>query len=241
MIRFAVKIAYDGSQFFGSQSQTNQNGVEDFLNKALKNINLTSSSVVLAGRTDRGVHATGSIFHVDLPDFWTPSKFQYALTRGLPPTILIKNVYLVNNNFHARFSAKSRVYRYIISQENINPFENNYLTFIQKQIDIQKIQSAIKLLEGEHDFKAFLKVGSPIESSIRFIFNAKIYKYKSKIIFLFEGNGFLRSQVRLMVGFLLKIGYGELNSIHLQRQLNGESIFREPVSPNGLYLIRIKY
>ncbi len=242
MIRFAVRIAYDGSKFFGSQSQTGGLTVEDCLNKALNRINI-SSSVVIAGRTDRGVHATGSVFHIDVPKFWTPEKFKYALSRSLPDSLLIIKINIVDKNFHARFSAKKRVYRYIAStEENKNPFQNNYISFIKKDLDLNKINKAIKLFEGKHDFIAFMKVGSEIESSVRTIFKARIYKHKKLIIFVFEGDGFLRSQIRLMVGFLLKIGYGELNIEDLKNQLLfGKLIFREPALPNGLYLSKIKY
>jgi len=243
MIRFAVKIAYDGSKFFGSQSQSSRLTVEDILNEAFNRINIRSSSVVLAGRTDRGVHATGSIFHIDVPDFWTPEKLKYAISRGLPNSLIIKTIFPVDNKFHARFSAKRRVYRYIISSEDYrNPFQENYISFIKNGLDINKIAKAIKIFEGQHDFKAFMKSGAIIENSVRTIFKTRVYKHKKLVVFLFEGNGFLRTQIRLMVNFLLKIGYNELDIEQLKKQLfTGEPIFREPAQPNGLYLAKIIY
>ena len=235
------EIAYDGSSFFGSQKQPNKNTVEDELLKAFKNINI-DTKIVLSGRTDRDVHATGQVFNSFIPDYWEDlEKLKEILNNKLSKAVKIKKISEVNDNFHARFSAKKRVYRYIISSKQTTPFNDKFLTYI-KNIDEELLKGAIKEFIGVYDFKYFHKTGSDKELTKREIFDAKFYKYRDIYVFNFTANSYLRSQIRLMVGFLLAINDNKQTIENLKEQLNlKKHIFKKPAIANGLYLAKIKY
>ena len=235
-------ISYDGSRFFGFQSQKHtKNTVQGYIKRALNRVGI-DSKIVASGRTDRGVHATNQVIHFDIPTHWSNTKkLKNYLNRYLFPFIKIKNLYIVNDSFHARFSAKKRAYRYLIKLKESNPFESNYITFFDN-LDIKKIEEAIYLFEGEHDFKYFMKTGSETKGSIRKIYKSKLYRYKDYIVLYFEANGFLRSQIRMMVDFLIKIGKKELTKEQLLLQLECKYRYSTTLAPPyGLYLCRVVY
>lgn len=236
-MRTALTIAYNGTDFLGSQQQkSSSNTILGNLEKVLLKLSI-DSKIVASGRTDKGVHATGQVCHIDLPEFWDNiDKLKRVLNEMLPSSIQVKSVKKVDAEFHARYSAKKRVYRYIIKESKSNPFEDNFITFLNS-VDFNSIEKNIKLYIGEHDFANFMKTGSDIKSSVRVIYKAFAYRYNGYIILNFEANGFLRSQIRLMVGALLK-----LNAQELKEQLECKKSFKvKPAPSNGLYLARIKY
>jgi len=236
-MRCAITIAYDGTNFLGSQTQKeSKNTVLGALEIALKKINI-ETKIVASGRTDRGVHATGQVCHIDLPLYWNDLvKLQYALEKVLPTSIMIKKIKIVDDSFHARYSAKKRVYRYILKVGKCNPFEENFVT-CKDNIDFFEIQKKIKLFCGTFDFKFFMKSGSDIKSTTRVIYRAFAYEHKGFIILNFEANGFLRSQIRLMVGALFSLNEDEILD-KLEVRVNHKI---KPAKSNGLYLSKIKY
>ncbi|MEA2073537.1 MAG: tRNA pseudouridine(38-40) synthase TruA [Campylobacterota bacterium] len=236
-MRVALTIAYNGTYYFGSQTQTETpHTILGELQKALKQLGI-KEKVIASGRTDKGVHASGQVCHIDLPPFWDePAKLKRVLNEMLPSSILIKSVKKVSSEFHARYSAKKRMYRYIIKEGESNPFEADYITFL-KSVDFETIQKNIQQFIGEHDFVNFMKTGSDTGSSVREVYKAFAYRYKGYIILNFQANGFLRSQIRLMVGSLLY-----LNDTQIQEMLNATQVHkRKPAPPNGLYLAKINY
>nr|WP_321265442.1 tRNA pseudouridine(38-40) synthase TruA [uncultured Sulfurimonas sp.] len=236
-MRCALTIAYNGTDFLGSQAQkSSSNTILGNLQKVLSKISI-DSKIVASGRTDKGVHATGQVCHMDLPLFWNDLvKLKRVLNEMLPSSIQVKSIKEVDAEFHARYSAKKRVYRYIIKDSKSNPFEDNFVTFVNS-IDFEKISKNIKLYIGEHDFANFMKTGSDTKSSVREVYRAFAYKHKDYIVLNFEANGFLRSQIRLMVAALLK-----LDTKELQEQLRCEKNHKvKPAPSNGLYLAHIKY
>ncbi len=241
-MRVKITIAYNGANYFGSQVQkeTDQT-INGQVEKALTLLQIPSK-VQASGRTDRGVHASRQVLHVDLPSFWRDiDKLQNQLSRALPKNITIRRIEAVDKNFHARYSAKKRTYRYIISTQKPNPFLVDLVTYVDT-LDIEKIKEAIKFFEGEHNFEFFKKSGSDTESFIREIYKTRVYQYKGYTVFYFEANGFLRSQIRLMVGFLLAISEGKYNTENLLAQLNCTKHFKlKPAPHQGLYLSNIKY
>lgn len=236
-MRCALTIAYNGTDFLGSQAQkSSSNTILGNLEKVLLQLSI-DSKIIASGRTDKGVHATGQVCHIDLPPFWDDlEKLKRVLNEMLPPSIRIKSAKEVDAEFHARYSAKKRVYRYIIKESKSNPFEDNFITFLDS-VDFEKLEKNIKLYIGEHDFANFMKTGSDTKSSVREVFKAFAYKHNGYIVLNFEANGFLRSQIRLMVSALLKLEKKEL-----EEQLKCESNYKiKPAPSNGLYLARIKY
>lgn len=237
-MRVKIIFSYNGKEFFGSQTQNDSSKitVASAITHILKILKI-DSKVELSGRTDRGVHALNQVAHFDLPDFWQDiNKLKYNLNKFLHPNIHIKKIYIVNSNFHARFSAKSRSYRYIIKEGELNPFEDSFIAFFPK-IEFDKISKNIKLFVGKYDFSYFLKSGSQTKDNIREIYKAFAYKHKDCIVLYFEANGFLRTQVRLMVAALLK-----LDDFQIKQMLDVKYKFKlKPAPSNGLYLARIKY
>lgn len=234
-------ISYDGSAFLGSQKQPNKSTVEDELLKVFKALNI-STKIILSGRTDRDVHATKQVFNCEIPDFWEDLiKLREVINRRVVQSIKILKIEKVNDDFHSRFSAKRRTYRYLITTKNTNPFNQKYITYV-KSVDEELLKEAIKEFIGIYDFKYFHKTGSEKEQTKREVFDTKFYKYRDIYVFKFTANSYLRSQIRLMVGFLLEINSKKLTIDDLRKQLNCEkNIFKTPIEPNGLYLSKVKY
>ena len=234
-------ISYDGSAFFGSQKQPNQNTVEDELLRVFKTFNI-DTKIILSGRTDRDVHATAQVFNAFIPNYFNDlEKFKEILNKRVDKSIKIIKIECVSNEFHSRFSAKKRFYRYLITTKPTNPFNEKYITYIEN-IDEKLIKEAIKEFVGIYDFKYFHKTGSEKEQTKREIYSAKFYKYRDIYIFKFCANSYLRSQMRLMVGFLLAINDKKLKIEDLKKQLNCEKqTFKIPIQANGLYLSKIIY
>ncbi len=234
-------IAYDGTKFQGSQTQPNGLAVEDSIQKAFKSLNI-DTKIVLSGRTDRDVHATGQVFNCILPSYWSDfKKLKKILNKHLPLQIRIKNIQIVDDNFHARFSAKKRVYRYLVTNKKLSAFNCNYLSY-SKNIDEEKINEAIKLFIGKHDFEYFHKTGSDKENTVREVFDTKFYKYKDIYVFKFTANSYLRSQIRLMVGALLAVNDNKLSTEDLKLQIDKKKRFvKTPASAYGLYLAKVFY
>jgi tRNA pseudouridine38-40 synthase len=236
-MKVSLTIAYNGTHFLGSQTQkSSTNTILGNLEVVLSALGI-KEKLVASGRTDKGVHATGQVCHIDLPPFWNDlRKLKKVLNEMLPNTIKIKKIKIVDAEFHARYSAKKRVYRYIIKKEISNPFLDDFITF-DKSVDFEKIQKNINTFIGEYDFSYFMKTGSDTKSAIRIIYKAFAYKHKDYIVLYFEANGFLRSQIRLMVSALLKFDNNQI-----KQQLNmKEKYSLKPAKSNGLYLAKIKY
>lgn len=234
-------ISYDGTCFQGSQTQPSKLSVEDRLQETFKSLNIYTK-IILSGRTDKNVHATGQVFNCLIPSYWKDlKKLKDVLNKHLPSSIKVNDIKFINKDFHSRFHAKKRVYRYLVSKKEPTVFNSKYISY-QKEFDEEKIKEAIKYFIGVHDFEYFHKKGSDKDNTIREIFDAKFYKYRDIYIFKFTANSYLRSQIRLMVGVLLKIGEGKLTIEDLILQLNRKKhIYRIPASPYGLYLARVYY
>ncbi|QOP45570.1 tRNA pseudouridine(38-40) synthase TruA [Sulfurimonas paralvinellae] len=236
-MRVAVTLAYNGTHYLGSQVQRDfTNTIFGVFEKALKELGI-EQRVIASGRTDKGVHATGQVCHFDLPPYWTDTtKLKRVLNFMLPSSIRVRMVKEVNDDFHARYSTKKRVYRYIIKNSAVTPFEADFVTSITKKINIASLNKKMQHFIGEHDFKHFKKNGSDEKTTVRFIYKAFAYKHKGYIILNFEANGFLRSQIRMMVGSLFK-----LTEEQLLQKLTHTNHKVDSAPPNGLYLAKIKY
>ena len=173
-MRVKITLSYDGSKFNGFQIQNNKQRVTTVagvLTKALKKLNI-KTILVGSGRTDTGVHATSQVIHCEIPEFWNDLKrLKDELNRLSAPSIYVKNIELVNEDFHARFSAKKRLYRYAIYSGEYQPFLSDYALHV-KSIDRQKLDLILKDFIGIHDFKNFKKQGSDTNSDVREIFKA---------------------------------------------------------------------
>ncbi len=241
-MRVKVVLSYDGSKFSGFQRQNS--GVKTVANRIeeiLKSLGIFTK-IRASGRTDSGVHALNQVIDFNLPSFWKDIiKLKKVINYNALPDIFIKDIRVVDENFHSRYSAKKRVYRYMVSTLNPNVFMTDYLFYVKK-IDEEAIKEAIKEFEGEYDFSLFKKSKGGEKNSIRKIYKTRFYKHKGTYVFTFEADGYLRSQIRMMVYFLLEISSKKLTIDDLKEQLRCEKKHSFGlVLPCGLYLSSIKY
>lgn len=245
-------IAYDGSKFCGFSHQNHTNGllsVADFFELTLQKIGI-KTHIIGSGRTDKNVHATNQVINFHAHLFMSLEKMQKLLNDRLYPFILIKQIFIADFSFHARFSAKVRFYRYIFTQEEILPFYNTYIAKV-KHGDITLLQTALCEFIGTHDFTLFKKNGSETKDSIRtilktHIFPAKIHNIPCFVVHI-GANGFLRSQVRIMLKACFEFSLGRITLQNLRRQIQNDVTLetnlcvRELAPACGLYLHRILY
>lgn len=242
MRNILLNISYDGSDFYGFQRQPDKRTVQGELERAIKEVTGEVVNLIPCGRTDAGVHAKEHISNFytksDLPDI----AFKYYLRRHLPKDIEIIETKEVDINFHARFDAKSKIYRYIVSNSKVEyPYFRKYKTYISKNLDIQKMQIASKKLLGEHDFTAFMKWGDD-KNPIRKMDDIKIYRVNDDIYFEYEAESFLHNQIRIMTGLLIDIGRG-FRDIDFIDDIFDKKVERaaKTYGPEGLYLMEIHY
>jgi len=240
-MRVKALIAYDGSAYLGFQKQTStKNTITGTIETALKSLHI-HSDIVGSGRTDAGVHASGQVIHFDLPEYWSDlEKLKLNLNRQLLD-ISFKHISKVDDDFHARFGATKRLYRYVFKTSNPSVFEQKYISHYP-DFDPQRLQVALKCFEGIHDFKYFHKTGSDPHTSTREVYKS-LYKKRGAYHFIyFQANGFLRAQVRLMVDAAMAYAQDRLTLENLQKQLNAEEQIHTKLAPaQGLYLAHILY
>ncbi|NPA55780.1 MAG: tRNA pseudouridine(38-40) synthase TruA [Epsilonproteobacteria bacterium] len=222
------------------QTQPHKNTIEDHILYALDKLSI-HASINYAGRTDSGVHALNQSIDFVVPDFWSDlSKLKYALNNLLAPFIRIKRLLIKPPNFHSRFDALARSYRYVITN-HVTPFNYPYVLYANN-LDLELLQKALYIIQGKHDFRYFCKTGSQNHSFVREIYSAQIINYKNYVIIRFVANGFLRSQIRLMTAFLLEIANKNLTLNDLQQQIEAKKlIYKKTSLPNGLYFERAWY
>lgn len=239
-MKYFMILSYDGTNFKGFQSQINERTVEEELNIALTRLFKEDVKVIGSGRTDAGVHAIGQTVHFSTTGFIDFESLKKGLNSILPEDIVIKSVSEASDDFHARFSAKSKEYRYYISKEN-NPITRNYSSYVYN-LDVEKMKEAIQYFIGEHDFKSFsffvLK-----KPTVRTIFEARINDYENYIEIIFVGNGFLKYMVRIMVGTLIEIGLGkkEAESIKEIFLKKDRKYAGKTAASKGLFLYKVNY
>jgi len=240
-MKIKLTLCYDGTNFYGSQIQTTFPTIHSTLLDALSLLNI-KTSLDFSGRTDKGVHAFKQVVSCNIPSYWENlNKLQESLNKLLVHSIQVRNIQKVREEFHARFSAKKREYRYLITDKKLSVFNTNYLTYYEN-ININKINEALKLFIGVHDFEYFSKKGSDPLSTVREIYAIKLYKYKEIYVLNFKANSYLRSQIRMIVDFVMKISSDKLNIADLEKQLSKEKLISWTLAPsNGLYLSKIHY
>ncbi len=241
-MRVKAVIAYDGSAYQGFQKQTTTDKtVTGDIEKALRSLQI-DSSIVGSGRTDTGVHATGQVIHFDLPEFWPDlNKLMLNLNRKLTQ-IQFKHISGVSNNFHARFSARKRLYRYVFKTDKPSIFERKYISYYPAEFDESLLRQALGAFMGEYDFDHFHKKGTLTHTTVRKIYKASYIQRNNYHYIYFQANGFLRSQVRMMVEATMQCARGQLSAKQLKEQIEcQERHITRLAPPEGLYLARINY
>ena len=240
-MRVKAVISYDGSHYFGFQKQTStQKTITYAIEEALQSLKIFSD-ITASGRTDTGVHATGQVIHFDLPGYWDDlKKLKLNLNRKLTD-IRVKHISKVDDNFHARFSAKRRMYRYVFKTKKPSVFERKYVSEYTA-FDATLLQTALQTFEGSHDFDYFRKTGSETHTSIREIYTTKYLQRGEYHYIYFIGNSFLRSQVRMMVDAAMSCATGKMTLNSLKEQIDTVQKHTTRLAPpEGLYLAKILY
>lgn len=243
-MRFLIKFSYDGSAYSGFQTQKGKETIQEKLEDALTNVNNHKRTYIVAtGRTDKGVHALCQYCHADIDVNITEKKLKRALNSNLPDDIHVIDTKIVSDDFHARYNVKEKTYQYKINLGEYNPLERNYVYQYNYSLDINKMKEAIKYFEGEHDFRAFVTDNKEKENCIRTITSTNIEQVQDKLIITFTGNGFLRYQVRNMVGILLRVGENKLSPKDVDKILQSKDRTKsgKTAPPEGLYLTNIVY
>jgi len=244
--RLKLIVAYDGGAFAGWQSQAHRNTVQDKLEHAFQKIAGVRVRAHGAGRTDAGVHALAQCAHVDLPNQRLSAEhWANALNASLPATIRVLRCQYVSQNFHARFSATEKVYRYrILAAPILPPHELGRAWHISAPLDVDLLRGASKEFVGTHDFAAFAASrGKKETDSIRTIRSVRVRKTGSCITIEVAGDGFLYKMVRLMVGAMMRVAQRKLDAKEIAEQLkSGRADTSRVVAPaEGLYLIKVWY
>ncbi len=246
MNKYKCIVAYDGFDYYGYQKQhheprTIQNEIEMVLSKICKE----KITIFASGRTDRKVHALGQVFHFETNQNIPTDALLKAMNSGLNQAIRILKITRASKNFHARYSVKKKQYLYQIKNaQDLSPFEARYFALVKENLDFDLLHQAAQLFIGTHDFRNFtLNKPSEVLSFEKTIYQIQIHQRKNEIRILFEGSGFLRAMIRMMVGAMLAIASQKKEMQYLIDLLNLKS--QEKCSykakPEGLYLKKVIY
>lgn len=243
-MRYLIKFSYDGTNYSGFQKQKGLNTIEEKVEEALTKINNGKKTTITAtGRTDKGVHALCQYGHADIDVNINEKKLKRAMNSNLPEDIHVIETEEVDNNFHARYNVKEKEYKYYINIGEYNPIERNYVYQYNYNLNIDNMKKAIRFFEGEHDFRSFVTENKEKENCVRTITYTNIELKDNKIIITFRGNGFLRYQVRNMVGLLIKIGENKISPDSVDKIIESKDRTKasKTAPSEGLYLTKVIY
>lgn len=244
MRKIKLVIEYDGYKYHGWQIQPNGITIQEVLEDKLLKITKKKTTVIGAGRTDAKVHAEAQVAHFVTRSRMTPKEFLMALNSILPKDISIKKVEEVDSDFHARKSAKGRIYRYsILNRDFPSALQRRYSWFIPQALNLPAIRQAKKCLIGRHDFSGFRASGCNVGSPVKDIYRIDMRRKGDFIEFTFEGNGFLKYMVRNIVGTLVMVGRGQMKAEQVEAILKSRNRkLAGPTAPAyGLRLVKVIY
>lgn len=243
-MRIALCVEYDGSAFHGWQTQPAGNTVQDALERALAKIAGERIDVMCAGRTDAGVHATAQVVHFDTRAERPLSAWVRGTNTFLPDAIAVRWAREVPDDFHARFSARGRRYRYLLLNRPQRPgLAHARAGWYHLPLDLAAMQAGAEWLVGEHDFSAFRAAECQARSPVKELREARISRYGDMLIFDFEATAFLHHMIRNLVGSLVYVGNGKHAPAWIGELLAGRdrSKAAPTFSPDGLYLSGVTY
>lgn len=244
MRNLKLTIAYDGTNYHGFQRQINAITVQEVLENRLKKLFSHPLKILIAARTDTGVHAYGQVISFQTDSSIPVDRICMASLRYLPEDIVVVKAEEVPLSFNARRSAIGKIYRYRLLNSFLpNPLEKNYSWHYHKDLDVEKMNEAMKKIVGTYDFSSFRAAGGAPMSPIRTIFSAECKKKDEIIEFEFFGSGFLYHMVRNLVGTIVDVGRNRFSLDDFQEILEAKDRKRagRTAPAQGLYLISVKY
>ena len=247
-----VKIIYqyDGSKFSGFQRQKHNNikTVQGEIEKVILKAFSQKINMISSGRTDKGVHAMEQVSNFLIDGNIPLEAIKRQINKSLKGEIKILNIIEANENFNARFDAKNRTYLYILrTEEDIPPFEANYITGLKKEVNVEKFQKIMDSFIGKHDFSSFMKKDKAYRNPVREIFYIKCFydkKWgKNQVNIEICGNGFLKTMVRIMIGSALAIYFDKEKEDYIIKNLENPNADNKKIlaSSEGLYLYKVNY
>jgi len=243
--RIKLTLHYDGAGFMGWQVQPGARTVQSELEAALSRLADQTIPVIAAGRTDRGVHATGQVASALVPGKWTAAALRRALNAILPNDIWIAAATEVPLEFHARYSATGRSYLYRVgtSEQAFSPFQVRWCWPLRDQLDTQLLDGAAQRLIGRHSFRAFAKIGQPERGEFCDVRASAWRRWEHGVAFEITANRFLHHMVRYLVGTMVDIARGRRELLDLQLLLENEAQLETspPAPPEGLFLAAVEY
>ena len=244
MRNIKLTIEYDGKDFNGWQKQPNKLNIQGEIERAIKEVTGEEVELNASGRTDAGVHAISQVANFKTESNIDINKIPLALNSKLKKSIIIKKAEEVDLNFHARYNAKGKKYRYIINNSLVGSAIYRDLEYnFPIKLDVEKMKHAAKYFEGEHDFKAFRSSGTSNKNSVREIYKVEIKEENERIILEFTGNGFLYNMVRIMVGTLMDVGLGKIKPESIKDIIDSKERTKagKTAPAQGLYLVEVYY
>ena len=239
-----ITVDYIGTAYHGWQKQKGLDTVQERLEKAVKSLTGEDVTVHGSGRTDAGVHAIGQVAHFCLENQSRSYNFVKGLNHFLPPDIRVLDAKTESGDFHARFSAHKKTYEYLLYEGMTDrAVYLNRAMRVWARLDVEKMNAAAKLLEGEHDFSSFMSSGSEVSGTVRNLYELKVERVGELIKITAAANGFLYNMVRRLASVLIKVGKGELSVLDAERILalrDGNEI-KDIVPACGLYLKSVEY
>lgn len=243
MARYQVTLAYDGTDFLGFQRQGKQRTVQSVVEAALRNIGWSGSTILAAGRTDSGVHASGQVIVFDLNWAHSPEALGRALNANLPKDTAVLDVHIAENGFHPRYDARVRSYQYrIYTSPDRNPLLERYAWRVWPKVEPQKLVDAARLLIGTHDFAAFGTPPRPGGSTVRTVFHTDWTLQAGGLLFEVSGNAFLYHMVRRMVYLQVLTGQGRIDLAEWRKAVHEAQPQTPGLAPSqGLTLTEVRY
>lgn len=244
MMTFKATVEYDGTDFAGFQWQHETRTVQGALEAALAQRTGQAVRLAGAGRTDAGVHALGQIISFQAETRIPVERMALALNSALPPDVSVRKVEAVTDTFHARFSASSRLYAYLIlNRQTPSALLRRYSAFCPFLLDAEAMQAGAGALLGEQDFAAFANELEPGQPTFREVTRCQVGRYRNLVIVRIEANAFLRGMVRAIVGTLMEVGTGKRDPASIAAILNSRDRKQAGPSapPQGLCLLKVRY
>ena len=245
MRNIKLAIEYDGTHYHGWQIQPNAVSIQETIEDRLQKITQEEIRLIAAGRTDAGVHAIEQVANFSTKSQLDINNIQRGLNSMLPPDIVIKEISEAEQDFHARYSAKSKIYRYVILNRRFpSPLHRNFSWYIPFKLNIREMKEAVQCLIGKHDFSSFKASRCNSNNPIREIYSISLDKdTRGFITFEVEANGFLKQMVRNIVGTLTDVGKEKMGAVEFEEILRAKDRKKAGITapPQGLFLVKIKY
>ena len=243
MRNIKITIQYNGKNYCGWQKQNNSPGIQGTIEKAIFDITREEVKITGSGRTDAGVHALGQVANFKTNSQIPVDRIPNALNAKLPKDISIVKAEEVDEDFHSRYSAKKKTYRYqIYNSQYRSPIYADISYPVKYDLDIDKMKKEAKSLIGTYDFKGFMSSGSSVIDTVRTIYNIEVSKSEDLIIIEIEGNGFLYNMVRIIAGTLVDIGRGRITeNMSTIIESKSRSMAGHTAPAHGLFLKKVDY